>query len=139
MPVFCDCLDVLIGDHTPIAHEDEPAEVEALAQVNNDFLYCRMVDAVACPDVMGDRPTGDHDHANDHLHVLRLAIAAVAVCGEVVWTDTLEGRTGDVVEHQVGLQTEETAEAMIERDFDRILGRMELVESAIPSVDLPAI
>src|SRR5260370_35683173 len=113
MPVFCDCLDVLIGDHTPIAHEDEPAEVEAFAQIDNDFLYCRMVDAVACPDVMGNRPTGDHDHANDHLHVLRLAIAAVTVFGEVVRTGTLEVSAGDVVEHQIELRTEEIAEAAI--------------------------
>ena len=84
MLVFGDRLNVLIGDHAPIADEDEPAELEAFAQVADDFLNGGMVDAVARPDVMGDRPARDHHHADDHLHVLRLAVAAVAVLGEVV-------------------------------------------------------
>ena len=76
--------DVLVSDHTPVADEDEPTELEAFAQVDDDFLNCRMVDAVARPDMMGDRPARDHHHADDHLHVLQLAVAAVAVLGEIV-------------------------------------------------------
>ena len=82
-----------------------------------------MVDAVARPDMMGDRPARDHHHADDHLHVLRLAVAAVAVLGEIVWARALEVGTGDVVEHQVGLEAEEVAEAVVERHFDPVLGR----------------
>src|SRR4051794_26858296 len=95
-----------------------------------------MVDAIARPDMMGDRPARDHHHADDHLHILRLAVAAVVVLGELVRARALEVGTGDVVEHQVGLEAEEVAEAVVERHFDRVLGRVELIEGAIPGVEL---
>src|SRR5262249_54853225 len=129
-------LDVLVSDHAPVADEDEPTELEAFAQVTDDFLNRGMVDAVTRPDMMGDRPARDHHHADDHLHVLRLAVAAVAVLGELVRPRALEIGTGDVVEHQLGLEAEEVAEAVVERHFDRLLGRAELIEGAIPGVEL---
>ena len=131
-----DRLDVLIGDHAPVADEDQPAEREPLPQISDDFLNRGMVDAVAGPDMMGDRPAGDHHHADDHLDVLRLAVAAVAVLGEVVRPGALEVGTGDVVEDQIGLEAEEVAEAVIQRHFDAILGPEELVEGAVPGVEL---
>ena len=48
----------------------------------------------------------------------------------------LEVGTGDVVEHQVGLEAEEVAEAVVERHFDLVLGRVELIEGAVPGVEL---
>ena len=131
-----DRLDVLIGDHAPVADENDPAKLEAFAQVADDVLNRGMIDAVALPDMMGDRPARDHHNADDHLHVLRLAVAAVAVLGEVVWARALEVRTGDVVEHQLGLEAEEVAEAVVERHFDAVFGRVELVEGAVPGVEL---
>ena len=131
-----DRLDVLLGDHAPVADEDQPAECEPLAQIFDDLLNCGMVDAIAGPDMMGDRPAGDHHHADDHLDVLRLAIAAVAVPGEVVRPGALEIGTGDVVEDQVGLEAEEVAEAVVQGHFDAVLGPDELVEGAIPGVEL---
>src|SRR5438105_7119146 len=95
-----------------------------------------MVNAVALPDMMGDRPARDHHHADDHLHVLRLAVAAVAVLGEVVRAGALEVRTGNVVEDQVGLEAEEVAETVVERHFNPVFGRVELVEGAVPGVEL---
>src|SRR5450759_5855134 len=86
--------------------------------------------------MMGDRPACDHHHADDDLHVLRLAIAAVAMLGEVVRARALAVRTGDVVEHQLGLEAEEVAEAVVECHLDLIFGRVELVEGAIPGVEL---
>src|SRR4051794_9160135 len=136
MLIFRDRLDVLVRDHAPVADEDEPTELEAFAQVADDFLNRGMVDAVARPGMMGDRPARDHHHADDHLHVLRLAVAAVAVPGELVRAGALEVGTGDVVEDQLGLEAEEVAEAEVERHFDPVLGREELVEGAIPGVEL---
>jgi hypothetical protein len=48
----------------------------------------------------------------------------------------LEVGAGDVVEHQVGLEAEEVAEAVVERHFDLVLGRVELIEGAVPGVEL---
>src|SRR5512142_3085959 len=95
-----------------------------------------MVDAVARPDVVCDGPACDHHHADDYLHVLRLAVAAVAVLGEIVRPCALEVGTRDVVEHQVGLEAEEVAEAAVKSHFDAILGRVKLVEGAVPGVEL---
>ena len=81
--IFRDRLDVLGGDHASVADEDEPAELEAFAQVADDFLNRGMVDAVTRPDVMSDWPARDHHHAGDHMRVPRLAVAAAAVLGEV--------------------------------------------------------
>src|SRR5208337_2650028 len=52
---------------------------------------------VAGPDVMRDRPAGDHHHGDDHLDVVRLAIAAVAVLGEAGRPGALEVGAGDVI------------------------------------------
>src|SRR5271166_5832999 len=56
--------------------------------------------------------------------------------GEILRTRALEVGTGDVVEHQVGLEAEEVAEAVVERHFDLVLGRVELIEGAVPGVEL---
>jgi hypothetical protein len=136
MLILRDRLDVRVGDHPPVADEDEPTELETFAQVTDDFLNRGVVDAVARPDVVGDRPARDHHHADDHLHVLRLAVAAVAAPGEVVRARALEIGAGDVVEHQVGLEAEEVAEVTVESHFDLVFGRVELVEGAIPGVEL---
>ena len=65
-----------------------------------------------------------------------LAVATVAVLGEVVWACALEVGAGDVVEHQFGLEAEEVAETVIQRHFDAVFGRVELVEGAVPGVEL---
>src|SRR5262249_49427217 len=109
---------------------------EPPAQIIDDLLNCRMVDAIAGPDVVGDRPAGDHHHADDRLDVVRPAVAAVAVLGEAIRPGALEIGAGDVVEDQVRLEAEEVAEAMIQRHFDAVLGLEELIEGAIPGVEL---
>jgi hypothetical protein len=48
----------------------------------------------------------------------------------------LEIGAGDIIEDQVGLETEEIAEAVVERHFDPVFGRVELVEGAVPGVEL---
>ena len=85
---------------------------------------------------MRDRPAGHHHHGNDHLDVVRLAIAAVAVLGEVGLPGALEVGAGDVLEHQVRLEAEQVAEAMIEGHLDLLLGRHELIQGAVPGLEL---
>jgi hypothetical protein len=59
------------------------------------------------------------------------------VRGEIHWPCALEVGAGDVVEDQFGLETEEVAKAVIEGHFDPVLGGAELIERAIPGVQLP--
>ena len=98
-----------------------------------------MIDAVALPDVMRDRPARDHDHTDDHLHVLRLVVAAVTVLRQALRPSALEIGAGDVIEHEVRFETEEITQAVVERDFDTALGGAELVERGIPAVELAVV
>ena len=85
---------------------------------------------------MRDRPAADHHHPHDHLHVVRLAVAAVAVLGELRRTRPFEIRAGDVVEHQLRFQTEQVAQATIQRHLDLGLGLHQPVQGSIPGVEL---
>jgi len=130
---------VLLAHHAAIAHEHHATKVETLHQVGNHGLHRRRIDRVAFPNVMGDRPARDHHQADDHLHVLRLAVAAVAVPSKILGPRSFEVSAGDVVEHQFGLQTEEIAKPAVQRDFQLALGGDQPVERAIPGLQLAEI
>src|SRR5262249_60782562 len=100
-------LEIRRGHHTAIPHEHDSAEAESLLQVGDDLLDRLVIDSVARPDVMGDRPARDHHHAHHDLNVARLAVAAVTVLGEVTGASPLEISAGDVVQDQVRLEAEE--------------------------------
>ncbi len=107
-------LEVLHRDNIAVSHKDDTAEAESLLQVADDLLHSVVIDTVSRPYVMGDWPACDHHHADYDLNVMRLTVATVTVFGEIFGAGTLEVRTGDVVENQVWLETEEIAEAEIE-------------------------
>ena len=131
-----DHLQIILSDHASIADEDQPAEPEPPVQVGHGLLDRGVVDLVTRPDVMRDRPARDHHHRDDHLDILRLAIPAVAVLGEIGRPGALEVGAGDVVEHQLGLEAEQIAEAVIEGQLDLFLGGCELIEGAVPGLEL---
>src|SRR5208337_235355 len=108
-----DRIEIITGDHTSIVDEDHAVEAESLVQVGDGLADGGVVHFVAGPDVMRDRPAGHHHHGNDHLDVVRLAIAAVAVLGKIGRPGALEIGAGDVLEHQVRLEAEQVAEVMI--------------------------
>ena len=128
--------DVIVAHHAAIADEHHPSKREARAQIRDHILHRRRIDAVARPYVMRDRPARHHHHADHHLHVLRLAVATVAVFGEVLRSRSLEVGTCDVVQHQVRLQAEQVAQTMVERDLDLGLRLDEHVQRAIPRAEL---
>ena len=131
-----DRIEIITSDHTSIADENQAVEPEAPVQVGDGLADGGVVHFVAGPDVMRDRPAGHHHHGNDHLDVVRLAIAAVAVLGEVGRPGALEVGAGDVIEHQVRLEAEQVAEVMIEGHLDLLLGGHELIEGAVPGLEL---
>src|SRR5208337_3885988 len=131
-----DRIEIITGDHTSIADEDQVVEPEALVQVGDGLADGGVVHFVAGPDVMRDRPAGHHHHGDDHLDVVRLAIAAVTVLGKIGRPGALEIGAGDVIEHQVRLEAEQVAEVMIEGHLDLLLGGHELIEGAVPGLKL---
>ena len=70
------------------------------------------------------------------MDVVRLAIAAVAVLGEAGRPGALEVGAGDVIEHQVRLEAEQVAEAVIKSHLDALLGGHELIEGSVPGLQL---
>ena len=128
--------NIVISDHTSITDEDQAFEPKSLVQVVDGLADGGMVHLVAGPDVMRDRPARDHHHSDDHLDVVRLVVAAVAVLGEAGRPGALEVGAGDVIEHQLRLEAEQVAEAMIEGHLDLFLGGHELIERAVPGLEL---
>jgi hypothetical protein len=98
-----------------------------------------VINTVSGPHVMGDRPAANHHHANHDLNIVRLAIATVTVFGEVFGARTLEVRARNVVKDQVWLEAKEVAEAVVQRHFDLFLGLVQLIERAIPGVELAGV
>src|SRR5208337_2859620 len=74
-----DRIEIIPSDHTSLADEDQAVERESLVPVGNGLADGGVVHLVPGPDMMRDRPAGHHHHGDDHLDVVRLAIAAVAV------------------------------------------------------------
>src|SRR5262245_10317540 len=136
MFIFVYQCDILLGDHSPIADKDEPLELEPLAQIAYDFLDRGMVDTIACPNVVCDRPARDHHNPHDDLHILRFAVATVAMLSEVGRTFAFKVGAGDVVENQLGLEAEEVAQSVVKSHFDPIFGRLELVKCPVPRFEL---
>ncbi len=83
MTVALQGIQVLLAHHAPIADKHHSREGKSLPQIGDHLLHRRRVEAVARPNLMSDRPAGDHHHANHDLYVLRLAVAAVTVLGEI--------------------------------------------------------
>ena len=129
-------LKILRGHHTTVPDKHDTAKAKSLLPVANDLLNRVVVDAVSGPNVMGDRPACNHDHTDDDLNVVRLAIATVTVFGEALGAGALEVRAGDVVKDQVWLEAKEVAEAVVERLFDPLLGLLQLIERPVPSLEL---
>ena len=73
---------------------------------------------ISRPNVMGNRPTGDHYHVHDDLDIVRLAVSTMPVLGELRGANPLEVSTGDVVEDQIRLEAEEVTQAMVQRHLD---------------------
>jgi hypothetical protein len=58
------------------------------------------------------------------------------VPGEFMRAGAFEVGTGDVIKDHVGLEAEEVAEPVVEGHLDLVLGGVELVEGAVPGVEL---
>src|SRR5262249_30202911 len=120
----------------PVPDEHDTAETKSCVQVANDVLNGRVVHAVPRPNVMRNRPTRDHHHAHNDLDIVWLAVSAVTVFGNLLGSGTLEVSAGDVVEHQIGPEAEEITQAMVQRHLDSLFGPVELIERAIPGLQL---
>ena len=87
--------------------------------------------------MMSDRPTVDQNQTHQHLPVARLAIAAVAIGAKLGGSLALEIGRGQIVEHHVDPQREQVAQRQIKRMLDLRLALEQLIERAIPLLQLP--
>ncbi len=83
-----------------------------------------------------DRPAVDHHHADDHLALSRLVVTAVAVSRERLGAVALEVGGGHIVEGKIDLQGEQIAQSKVELLLDLLFVRVQLVQGAIPPLEL---
>jgi hypothetical protein len=129
-------IEILTRHHAAIADKDDALEPEALLQVAHDIGNGLGVAPIALEHVMRNRPTVDHDQADEHLPVARLAVAAVPVGAKLGWARPLEIRRGQIVEHHIDLQREQIAQPEEQRQLHRIFRFEQVVEGAVPLLQL---
>ncbi len=84
-----------------------------------------------------NRPAIDHDETDQHLPVARLAVAAVTMSAEIGRPLALEIGRGQIVEHHVDAQREQVTQREKQRVLGLVLAGVQLVERAIPLLQLP--
>ena len=136
VPAFLKRSQIVLADHPPVPHEHDPPERKTPRQVLDRRLHRGRVDAIPLPHVMRDRPTAHHHQPHDHLHVSRLAVAAVAVPGELRRPRPFKVRARDVVQNQVRPKAEQIPKPLVQPQLQRLLRRQQPIQRAIPSVQL---
>ena len=79
MAAAAQVVEVLARHHAAIADKDDTIEPEALLEIAQHIRDRLGIAPVALEHMMRDRPTVDQNQADQHLRVVRLAIAAVAI------------------------------------------------------------
>ena len=130
-------IEVLARHHAAIADEHDAVEPEASLEIAHDIGDGPGIAPVALEHMMSDRPTVDQNQTHQHLPVARLAIAAVAIGAKLGRSLAFEIGRGQIVEHHVDPQREQVAQRQIKRVLDLRLALEQLIERAIPLLQLP--
>src|SRR5262249_363165 len=104
MAVFAHESEVVARHQSPRTDEHHAPEPEALLKVVEHLGDRLGIAPIAVEDVVSDRPAIDHDQADQHLRIARLAIPAVTMGTLIGWALALEIGRRQIVEHHVDLQ-----------------------------------
>jgi hypothetical protein len=104
MAVFAYQSKVVARHHAAVADEHHALEPEALLKIIQHLGDRLGVAPIAIKDVVSDRPAIDHDQADQHLRVARLAVPAVATSALLGRPLALKISRRQIVEHHVDLQ-----------------------------------
>lgn len=129
-------IEIVAGHHAAVADKHDAPEAEALLQIAQHLRHRLGVAPVAGEHMMGDRPAVDHDDADQHLAVARLAVAAVPMGTQRGRPLALEIGRGQVIEHEVDAQRKQVAQREKQGVFDLRLERQQLIERAVPVLEL---
>src|ERR1700751_4723928 len=130
-------IEVVARHHAAIADEHHTFEPEALLQIAQHLGHGHGIAPVAFKHVVSNRPAVDQDQPDQHLRVARLVVAAVAILAGAWRAGALEIGRGQIVEHHVDLEREQVAQGDKQRVFDLQLAFEQLIEGAIPALELP--
>ena len=103
MALFAYESKVVARHHAAIADEHHALEPEALLKVIEHLGDRLGIAPVAVKDVVSDRPAIDHNEADQHLRIARLAVPAVAIGALLGRAMAFEIGRGQIVEHHVNL------------------------------------
>ena len=130
---FAEPVEDLFTHHAPVHHPDPLRLAVACLHRLHDLLDRGHVVAVAGEHLVADREAFPaHDQPDADLLAIRAMIAAVASLRlRVAFRLALEVGRRHVVEHQVVVEVEERAEAVLEVFLQRLLVRQELVQPLV--------
>ena len=103
MALFAHESEVVARHHAAIADEHHALKPEALLKVIEHLGDRLGIAPIAVKDVVSDRPTINHNEADQHLRIARLAVPAVAIGALLRRSLALEIGRGQIVEHHVDL------------------------------------
>jgi hypothetical protein len=136
MTTAAQLLEIGGSDHAAIADKHGALDAEATFQILHHIGHRLGVALVACEHMMRDRPAIDQHQADQHLRVAWLLVAAVAVRTDLVGPAALEVGRSEIVKHHIRLQREQIAQAQIQIALDALLVLEQLIERAIPLLEL---
>src|SRR6516165_7774976 len=136
MTIAAQVFEVLARHHAAVADKDDAFEPEALLKIAQNIRDRFGIAPIALEHMMSDRPAVDQNQTNQHLRVARLAIAAVAMGAHLDRPSALKIGRGQIVEHHVDLKRKQVAQPHKQRGLDLRLAREQLVERAIPLLQL---
>jgi len=136
MTIAAQVFEVLARHHAAVADKDDAFEPEALLEIAQNIRDRFGIAPIALEHMMSDRPAVDQNQTNQHLRVSRLAIAAVAMGAHLGRSSALKIGRGQIVEHHVDLKRKQVAQPHKQRVLDLRLAREQLVERAIPLLQL---
>jgi len=112
--------DDLLGDHAPVADEDEAADAEAGREVLEHRPHRRDVWRVPGEDAVDDRPAVEraHEPDQDEAPVRRVRSLVAAARRETLRAEALEPRRRRVVEDGGGVDPARVDERPVERELD---------------------
>src|SRR5271154_6082506 len=126
----------ILADHAAVHDPDAVGFAEAGLDVVDDGLDGLQVLGVAGPGAMGQGKTLAAEDQGEHdLLAIAAMVAGIAALGHVVVLgQAFEIGAGQVVEQQIVIELEESAELLLQVGFDVVLSLEELVERVIQTI-----
>src|SRR5215469_3956998 len=129
-------IEVLGRDHAAVTDKHNALKPKAFVEVVKDRRHGVGIAPVSGEHMMRDRPSVDQHQPNKHLRIARPTVTTVAVSAQDRGAFALEVGRGQIIKGDIDLERGQVAQAEIELMFDLWLAFEQLVERAVPLLQL---